>query len=456
MRRLFLIGLLSLPLYGAALIHGPFRPFRIEPFFLIYFGAFALYIGATWLVLNRPLPTRFALTLIFGFAIVFNLILLPSKPSLSDDMYRYVWDGRVQANGINPYRYPSDAPELAYLRDTAIWSNMNRPWAYTIYPPGAQMIFVLTWRLVPDSVIGFKLVMVACSLLAGGLLAVLLRALGERPERGLIFLWNPLTIFEIAHAGHVDALYLPLIVSAMLLRAEVKATSNQRSVINQHGEIIREALIGLLLGVATLIKLYPIMLAIPLWSVRDEAGKRRWRLSFPIVLLITISAGYLVYLIPGVNTLGFLATYQRETFNVGPLPDLMIRWAESHHIDFYIPVNIAMPALVGIVSLLFIIFPARTPREAIQRCVWPIGIYLVVSQNLFSWYVLSMLPLIAMGLQRGRWLGFRADAVFGWWLFSGLVGLSYTIFITGYAQQWAITLQFLPLYGLLIVPWCIE
>lgn len=439
LRWLIGLGVLSLAGYIWALAYGVFRPGRIEPLFGIFGVAFVLYGIAAWRVLTMR-PERYAMPVIIGFAVLFNGVLVFSRPTLSDDMYRYIWDGRVQGQGINPYRYASSAPELAALRDDTIWGHMNRISAITIYPPGAQMVYAALWRVVGDSIVGFKLFMVACALVSGWLLVHLLRRLGERPARVLLLLWHPLVIFEIAHAGHVDALYLPLIIGALLLR--ITAPPDRVSARYEIG-------IGLLLGAATLVKLYPVMLLVPLWSVRDVQGKRRGRLALLLTMFLTIAAGYAVYIAPGVDTLGFLPTYRREFFNIGPLPMALIQWAQANRIDFYLPILILMPLLVALVSLWFLIVPAQTARAAIQRCMWPIGIYLIVSHNLFSWYVLWILPLVALNLQSGRWLGWTLNAALVWWLFSGLVALSYTVFVTGYPQAWAIHVQFVPLYTLL-------
>lgn len=432
---LLVFGALSLGIYLVALAYGKFRPGEIVPFLVLFSLAFVIYGLAVQVVLRARSPVP--LGLIFGGAALFCIVLLFAPPTLSDDMYRYVWDGRVQAHGINPYRYTSDAPELAYLRDDAIWTHMNRISANTIYPPGAQIIFALVWRVFADSIFAFKAVMVASLLVAGVLLTKLARALGQRPERALILLWSPLALFELAHSGHVDALYLPLMIGAFLLR--VTAPANRVS-------IRREAAIGVLLGLATLVKFYPAILAAPLWSVRDSDGLRRWRLALPVAMIATIAAGYAVYLAPGVDLLGFLASYQKEFFNIGPLPYALMDWAQQHNIAYYLPVNLLMPLLILLVSLFFVLFPARTAREAISRCAWPIGIYLLVNQNLFSWYVLFILPLAALDLRTGRWFGWRLDAAFGWWLWSGLSALSYTLWITGYAQSWATWVEFLPIY----------
>src|SRR5258706_16263194 len=143
---LLVSGSLSVLIYLAALAYGAFRPDRIAPFFFMYGSLFMLYAMAVWVVLRCEALPR-VLPLIAGFAVLFNLILLPSLSTLSDDMYRYIWDGRVQAQGISPYRFPSDASELAYLRDGFIWGHMNRLSAVTVYPPGAQLAFAGLWRL---------------------------------------------------------------------------------------------------------------------------------------------------------------------------------------------------------------------------------------------------------------------------------------------------------------------
>lgn len=439
---LLVLGLAAVPLYFAVLLHGDFRPRRMEPFFAIFFGLFALYAFACAVVLRREHrgKQRPSLPTIFVFAILFNLLLIPSAPNLSDDMYRYIWDGRVQAAGVNPYRYPSDAPELRHLRDAAIWQQMNRPNAVTIYPPAAQIVFAATWRIFPDSIVGMKLMLIAATLLGGWLLVLLLRALGQPAERALIYLWNPLIIFEIAHAAHVDALYLPLIIGAFLLRARAP---------QQRVDWRYEAGIGLLLGLGVLIKLYPAILAPCLWSLRTADGQRHWRFALPIALIVTVAAGYALYLEPGVDVLGFLPTYGREFFNVSPLMDFLTTQAMANDIRWWIPGNTGMPLLIVLVSLWMLFFPARDARQAILRCFWTIGIYLVINHNLFSWYALWLLPLIALDVfvpQQPRF-----NAALAWWVFTGTIALSYIFFIAWREEDWAIWVQFTPLYGLLIV-----
>jgi hypothetical protein len=435
-------------LYGLALAHGNFRPQRMEPFFPIFFALFLLYGGACWHVLRAeqgPARTdnRRTLWLIFGLAALFNLILLFSHPTLSDDMFRYIWDGRVQNNGINPYRYASNAPQLFSLRDPAIWASMNRLDAHTIYPPFAQFSFRLLQRLVGDSVFGFKLAFVLMVLAGGLLLARLLAALGQNPLRVIIYLWNPLMIFEIAHAGHVDALYLPLVVGAMCLRAASPPEKVSRRF---------EAGIGVVLGLAVLSKLYPAFLFAPLWSLRRADGARQWRLTMPIAMLVTIALGYLPYLAPKVDTLGFLAKYGREFFNIGPIIYTYIDATTKLGLPWYRSVTLLMLGLMVIFSLYCWWRPARNSQQAVLRCTYPIAIYLFANMNLFSWYALWLLiPLSLLLKLRPDRRFFQLDFAFAWWIFTGLLAWSYVFFVTGEYQPWSGWVQFYPFYGLLII-----
>ncbi len=120
--------------------------------FVIGFGLVAmyqalLYLVAVWVVLNRPVD-RWTFVIILVCAAGCRLVCLFSPPFLSTDIFRYVWDGQVQAAGINPYRYIPADPHLAFLRDLDIYPHINRrTYAHTIYPPGAQMLFLLITRI---------------------------------------------------------------------------------------------------------------------------------------------------------------------------------------------------------------------------------------------------------------------------------------------------------------------
>jgi hypothetical protein len=231
---------------------------------------------------------RSTLLLVVVFAALFRLSVLFAPPFLSDDIYRYVWDGRVQAARINPYRHVPADDALGFLRDANIYPNINRrDYAPTIYPPLAQMIFFLATR-VSEEVVWMKAVMVLFE--AAGLyaLAVLLASFKLPRQRVLLAAWHPLAVWEIASSGHLDALVICFIAFALLARREG-----------------RESLTGALLAAAVLVKLFPLVLL--------PAFYRRWSWRLPLAFCLTLAAGYLPYLSVGARrVLGFLPGYASE------------------------------------------------------------------------------------------------------------------------------------------------
>src|SRR5438132_7693875 len=108
-------------------------PLRVN-FFLVLYGVLFLLWLAAWKAQTIPLAT------LLGFAILFRLTLLPTIPSLSDDIYRYGWEGRIQRAGFSPYRHPPEAAELASLQD-ASWPRINHKNISTVYPMLSQLAF---------------------------------------------------------------------------------------------------------------------------------------------------------------------------------------------------------------------------------------------------------------------------------------------------------------------------
>jgi len=443
--RLALIGVASLFPYAYALGLKNLL-LNIVPFEWAFFVAFGLYALATWQVLqDHGAPVQRSIVLIFAFAVLFRAILVFSQPSLSNDMYRYVWDGRVQAAGINPYLYPPSAAQVASLRDNAIWPRVDwKPYA-TIYPAGAELVFAAAWRIWPDNVHWFQAVMVAADLLAGVLLLFLLRALGRSPLAVLIYLWNPLVIFEVAHSAHVDALVLPFLVSALLAR--VKG---------------RPALTGLLLGLAASMKLFPILLLPVLWQWREagehgHGGSHRSAWVMPLAFLAAFALAYLPYIAIGTAVVGFLPYYFHQAFNfLTTVPLYILVFQAGGRPEMVI--NALIMAVLLAIYLVFLFRPAADAETALRRCLWPIGAYTLLTVNLYPWYLLWLFPLLALFLssrkaetRAGLARRLLSTSWTGWWLFCGLIALAYTFYIHRVPDWVAILAQFIPLYEFLLI-----
>ena len=429
----------------AALAVGDLRKNTIA-FEGIFFIGFLVYGIACWMVLQSETTHRAMLAGILVQGAVMLSILVFSRPTLSDDMYRYIWDGRVQAQGISPYRYPPDAPELAFLRDLQIYPSINRKPVLTVYPPAAEATFFLLWRLWPDNVRLFQATMAAGALLAGILLMGLLRDLGRSPGRVLLFLWSPLLLFETAHSAHVDGLVLPLVVGAWWARVREK-----------------DGWVGFLLGAATAVKIYPALLLPFLW--RPQHPRARW--TMPLAFLGALGIFYVPYLITnGSMVLGYLPKYFQETFNASPLVYTLNYYFSSILASLPGGLTLITLSIIAALAIWSSFHPASNAETALRRCLWPMAVFTLFSQVLFPWYMLWLLPLVAIFLEPGnvRWGAIRQpriEAWTGWWLFCGLVGITYFSFVLTLPFALLVIgtfVEFTPLYVFLIlgafkIPW---
>ena len=263
----------------------------LEGFVIAGLAQGAVWVGAA-VVVARGAGGRSTFALILATAILLRIGALAAPAFLSDDIYRYIWDGRVQAAGINPYRYvPTDA-HLEPFRDAVIFPNVNRNnYAPTIYPPVAQMFFFSATRF-GESVLVMKLALVAIEAVGICALLQVLRGVGAPRENILFYAWHPLPVWEIAGSGHVDAVMVAFV--ALALAAAVRC---------------RRAWSGAALAAATLVKFFPLALVPALWRpTTANRGDWRWLSAFAAVII----AAYLPYMGVGSRVFGFLSGYVAE------------------------------------------------------------------------------------------------------------------------------------------------
>ena len=307
-------------------------------------------------------------------AVLLRVGPLLQPPSLSTDIYRYVWDGRVQRAGINPYRYVPSDPALAPLRDDVIYPNINRAgYARTIYPPAAQMIFFVVTR-ISERVTAMKLAMLAFD---GGtilLILLLLRRGGAPPERVLVYAWHPLAVWEIAGNGHIDSALCFLLALAFLFRRRGMPLAT-----------------GIAVAGGTLIKFFPVLLIPSLY--------RKWDWRLPAGFAATIALLYLPYLSVGWRVLGFLPDYVAEERFVGGSGFYFLNLFDylSGRSD---PPVLAYTAIVVAVlcagALLVLLRP--WPGEygfAVGSLVMVLLLYTLVTPH-HAWYFLWLLPILCL------------------------------------------------------------
>jgi alpha-1,6-mannosyltransferase len=323
---------------------------------------------------ERTTPDR-AIWLIFGLGILLRGYVLLFDPLLSSDIYRYVWDGRVQAAGINPYRYFPAHEALAFLRDEAIFPHINRAdFAVTIYPPVAQFFFLIVNR-IGESVTTMRLALLGCESITVTLILLLLRRMNRPVTRVVAYFWHPLPIWEIANSGHVDA----LMVALVLLGLWIALT----------GHTLRGAVV---IAFSILVKPIAAPVLAGIW--------RPWDLKMPLVVIATIALCYLPYLSVGWGIFGFLTKgyLGEEGIRDGNDLWLLSLWRlvfGEHQGDV-----VAYVVLAALLLLLKGFSVARSAHGTIAATLADINMLLLLALLLLSpnypWYFLVITPFVAL------------------------------------------------------------
>jgi alpha-1,6-mannosyltransferase len=234
-----------------------------------------------------PSP-KATLALIFGFGMLFRLTLVPHPPVASDDIYRYLWDGRVAAHGINPYALPPQDPHLAALTTPDLPSRVNFPWLHSIYPPLAQVLFTVSAFLFGPSATGFKLLVTGLEAFTMLVLVRFITRFSLKPWLLLLYAWSPVPVMYYSLDGHIDALGIPFLMLFLYLVMTMRYAAS-----------------GIVLGFSALAKFYPLFVVPFLIRVARRAHTA-W---LPLIPLALLGIGYVAYYEPSGGLVNSLITF---------------------------------------------------------------------------------------------------------------------------------------------------
>lgn len=384
---------------------------------LFVFLSILYWIGVVLILKNKSTIGRSKglLGIILFFAVAFRLCLIPNDPVvLSKDMYRFIWDGRVQQHGINPYHYPPADEALKTLHDEQIYPNINRKEYPTLYPAGAQIFFRLSYALVGDSIHGFKALMVFFDILTLLVLTALLNIYGFEANRLILYAWNPLVIFEIAYSGHLEGITVFLMMTALLLSALQK---KMPAVV--------------MLALSSAVKLYPALLLAAILNRGERVKGLLW-------FSVTFALLYLPYMAAGSKISGFLPVYLKspyESFNMG-LKYLIMGLFPGLNYYFLSQLFILALAVAG-----FIIFLKIKKNDQIMWYAFILTglLMILMPASLHPWYVVLVIPFLVF---------YPSPA---WLIFTCGVTLSYLKYVSaqGIMPTWVLLAEYLPLFALL-------
>jgi hypothetical protein len=319
--------------------------------------------GVVYLLAIREFfaTSRFARhVVVIGLALaaVWHIEFLRVPPGADDDIHRYVWDGRLQRLGYNPYLVVPNDPAVKGLH-TSETRTLNNPDLPSPYPPGAQLFFRAV-SAIHESVLAFKVALVICDLLIVFVFLDVLRGTRQGAHLVLAFAWNPLLAIEVAGSGHIDIVgALFALVSAAALMRRWRAT----------------AAVGL--GLAVAVKFLPVVLLPLYWKrvrIRDAA------LAAAVVGLL-----YVPFLTHGRFPVGSLGTYvQTFRFN-GPV------FAAVDHVA---PPQLlaGLAVLVGLATAAWL--RSAAPEWSPDVFAWPMAASLLCAPVVFPWYLLGLLPFL--------------------------------------------------------------
>ncbi len=389
---------------------------------VIAFIVLALAAGAVYLIalyaLEHAGEHRAAFWVILAGALLFRLTLVPLEPTLSTDLYRYRWDGHIQVAGGNPYMVRPDDPRLKPLRGPH-WAEMPAPDMPTIYPPVAEIVFRLAWRLtrrLPSAVAAFKTPMILADLSILTMLGWWFRRTGEKNFRLAVYAWNPLVIVEFAGSGHNDALALAFVVAALFIIRRYPAVST------------------VMLTAGALTKAFPAVL-LPLWL--RKSGWTAWKCAIAAALTAAICVA--PYWRAGGVLRANLENFEQNRRNYHASLYTAVDWFTR------VP-DIPAGLGIGVVCGLALWLAARR-GESMRAAYLLFGAILLLSPNGYSWYFTWMVPLLCF---------FPNPA---WLLLTVLQFLSYNVLVDyGINGRWHFDpffqwLCYGPFYATLILEW---
>jgi alpha-1,6-mannosyltransferase len=358
---------------------------------LLFFAPFGVYLAALRLVDGQNHVESEKILLIIVFAIIFRLTLLFSGPVFSFDVYRYYWDGKVAANGVNPYLYPPDAPELSSLRD-ANWELINHKYLNSGYPPLMEIFLELIYvssHLVQTYKLSFFLLDI------GTILAILLimRQLGIKDKYLMVYAWAPLPIVEISQTGHNDSLMVFLMTVSFLLLLRGRRNSS-----------------ALVMGLSVASKLFPIFFVPVLF--------RRWGKTGTLIFFLVAAGLYLPFSDVGLKMYSGLLYVVNTTFfngSIFPVVVAMLSWTDLLANPGF-AAQLVVYCIYAIVLLWALLLSFRHQVDSVElmkMCFLLGGTVLLLNRTFFPWYVVWILPFVVFYASKS------------WLLLSGSIFLSY-------------------------------
>jgi alpha-1,6-mannosyltransferase len=435
------LGLAQLLLYLRLLLIKDFAA-DILGYLTIYFGIFLIYFAASLLspkMVSRSPENcvKYALVFVLAFSVFFRVLMLFTSPTLSSDILRFAWDGRVFSHGIDPYAFKPSSVALDWLKKVPYFDAYDHKEEITPYPPVAQFIFLIG-GLISGSLLGFKVISTVLDIANCLILAYLLKeALPNNLIGGfLLYSWSPLVVLEFSSSGHIDSLPIFFLLLSLIFLYRSHLLSSAFS-----------------FSLAVWSKIYPIFF-LPIYLQNLRLRKRQLTGSRYLVTFFLVSSGLLApFLISSGFNLFLGQLHYASAWFYNPSVFLLLNLSLTAPLAKAGLNGLFLRILLGLVflalSVRFIYSkPPRSLSELAYSSILVLGLSLLLASAVFPWYLSWILIFCAMvGL---NW------KTLPWIILSATVNLSYLLQFFKEVNIIHVALaEYLPVYVTLIIAYAL-
>ncbi len=361
--RLLLIVLLALI---ATQVIFFFNSRDIEIYSALFLSASAIYILFILLLFKTDISKSQLLVILISFFLL-KIMFVNTEPVGSDDYYRYIWDGKVQANGINPFLYAPNDQALSELHSELLPEKVSYPNIKTIYFPVSQWLFTLSYWISGENAVGLKIFYLLFELVILLSLYALLNKFLINKKFLLIYAALPLITFQFFIDAHIDLVGVALMIASVAFYF-------------YNNKLLSYILLGLSLSVKP-----TGFLLIPFYFQNEVNIKQK------IQSILLPTSVFIITLVPYILTATPLDT----------LINYSINWTFNgmiyHSLNIFINDNLTVRLLCGIFYLLFLIFSFISKTDLMNKIYLSLFFLMIFSPVVHPWYLIwfaVLLPIV--------------------------------------------------------------
>lgn len=338
---------------------------------IIYISSSIIFVFISWQILKNEIPFSYAVGLVV-VGILLRVSFISINPIGSDDYYRYMWDGKVQSAGINPYLYSPNDPSLQKLHSETIPKFVNNPDMKTIYFPLSQWLFYAGYSLSGEAVWGYKLLLLIFELITLSALFLLIRKMNIPDKYILLYALCPLPIIQFSLDAHLDGFGLPLLILALFFYLDNK-----------------KILSLIFLGLSFSIK--PVgLLFLPILFFYEKKLPERIKVVF--IPVIAFSVQFIPYIFFSNPFESFFIYAKHWTFN-GIVFNI---------IDSFIQNNQTARIICGILLVICLLPFIFNKMDLLHKYYYSVLLLLIFSPVVHPWYIAWLAVLLSI---LPRWSG---------------------------------------------------